>query len=332
MQRPAPPTPRDQPEPPRLLLLVGTDAPARREHVERLATLLARREGMEPDRIVIDAEEASWDRIGGAVETVPLFPAPRLVWIQHLEKARGEVLDYLADRLPPKSPQTVAVLSADALDRRLRSVQILEEKARVVRVDPPAPKDVPAWIVQRGREMGLTLSREAAHLLHEAVGDDTAALMTELEKFAVAAGPRGTVDARLVEELVSRSLPWAAELEVFQLVDAVVERRRAEAYRVLRRLLAAGKPPLLLLHMLARQYRLLVAACGRPRMGADQLSREMGIKAYPARKVLAQARSMTLARAIAGLEAVLEADSRLKTSAGGEESLILEWLIARLTA
>src|SRR5690606_17889079 len=91
------------------------------------------------------------------------------------------------------------------------------------------------------------------------------------------------------------------------------------------------KPPLLILHMLARQYRLLVAACGRPGMQAEELAREMDIKAYPARKVLAQARSFTLAEAVAGLEAILDADSRMKSSSG-DETLILEMLIGRLTA
>src|SRR5690606_29741905 len=124
-----------------------------------------------------------------------------------------------------------------------------QEKGTVIRVDPPASRDVPAWISAQARALGFTITRPAVELLHGVVGEDTTALTTELEKLAVRVPPGGTVDVGLVEELVSRALPWAAEQAVFELVDAVAEGRRGKAYRELRRLLAAGKPPLLILHM-----------------------------------------------------------------------------------
>src|SRR5690606_29669491 len=111
--------------------------------------------------------------------------------------------------------------------------------------DPPPSRDIPEWIVQHARSLGFRMSREGAELLHALVGEDTTALATELEKLAVHGHPSRPMDPRLVEELASRSLPWAEEHAVFQLVDAVVEGRAAEAYRLLRRMRAVGKPPLL---------------------------------------------------------------------------------------
>lgn len=314
-----------------LYLVVGEDVEARRRHLAAIEAKLAAEAGGPCDRLVFDAEEAPLEQVGEAIEVTPLFPGPRLVWIQHMDKAGAELQAYLVERLPPKSGQTVVVLSAAAADRRAPWFRELGRKGRVVQVDPPAARDIPTWIMQKAKALGFRLSRQGADALHALVGDDTAALTTELEKLALHADGEGTVGPRLVEELVSRAMPWAAEHAVFQLVDAVVEGRAAEAYRMLRQLRSVGKPPLLILHMLARQYRLLVAACGRPGITADQLAEAMGIRAYPARKVLGQARAMTLARAIQGLEAILEADLQMKTSSG-DEMLILEMLIGRLSA
>src|SRR5690625_5044674 len=89
-----------------LYLIIGEDDHARRRHVAALQEDLAAAGGGECERLIFDARDASWTEIGEAVETTPLFAVPRLVWVQHVDRARADLLDYLAESLPPKAPQT----------------------------------------------------------------------------------------------------------------------------------------------------------------------------------------------------------------------------------
>lgn len=314
-----------------LYLIIGRDVQARRRRLEEVQAALAAAGGGPVDRIVIDGKEATLSQVGEAVETTPLFPGPRLVWIQDVDQARPEVLDYLASVLPPKVEQTVVVLTAPALDRRTKAARALEEKGKLLRVDPPAARDVPGWIREQARAVGLNVTPQAAALMHALVGDDTMALATELEKLAAAVQSGESITPAHVDRYVSRALPWAAEYALFELVDAVVEGRRQKAFQLLRQLLAAGKPPLLIVHMLARHYRLLVAACGRPRQSPEQLARDMEVNPFPARKAMTQARRLTLEAAVKGLEAIADADFRLKTSSS-DPALVLDMLLGQLIA
>lgn len=309
--------------------MAGSNDVERRRRIAALESGWAERWNAPCDRLTLDLESASLQEVAEAVETIPLFGGPRLVWLQNLERASADLLDYLVARLPPGVEQTLVILSAEKLDARRTALQKLQKIAHVIRVDPPESRELLSWMKQQAQELGLSLQNRALEMVREVVGEDPLALRTELEKLALYPAPAGSLGEEELSALLSRTLPWAAETAIFQLVDAVVEGRGSRALRILRQLKAVGRPSLVILQMLARQYRMLVLACGNPRLGADGLARELGVAPFAARKALGQARRMTLREAIDGLEAILEADLRIKS--GWDDTLALEMLVSRLT-
>lgn len=309
--------------------MAGSNDIERRRQLEALESQWAQQWKAPCDRIILDLENASLQQVAEAVETVPLFGGPRLVWLQNLDRAASDLLEYLAARLPPGVEQTLVVLSAEKLDARKAPVKKLENVARVIQVDPPASRDLLPWMKQQAEELGLRLGQRELEMVREVVGEDPLALRTELEKLALYPTASGVLEEQELAVLLSRTLPWAAETAIFQLVDAVVEGRGSRALRILRQLIAVGRPALVILQMLARQYRMLVLACGNPRLGADGIARELGVAPFAARKAMGQARRLSLQEALKGLEAILEADEQIKL--GWDDTLALEVLVGKLT-
>jgi len=98
-----------------------------------------------------------------------------------------------------------------------------------VAVEPLPPARVERWMAHRAGQLALTLAPEAGALLLDAVGSDLAALARELEKLAGLAGGSSRPATR--EDVAA--LVGVRRGETLQdLVDATLERRAAEAARL----------------------------------------------------------------------------------------------------
>src|SRR5207248_2869761 len=110
----------------------------------------------------------------------------------------------------------------------------LVRRTTAVVVEPLPPARVERWMAHRAGQLALTLAPEAGALLLDAVGSDLAALARELEKLAGLAGGSSRPATR--EDVAA--LVGVRRGETLQdLVDATLERRAAEAARLVGRIL-----------------------------------------------------------------------------------------------
>jgi len=102
----------------------------------------------------------------------------------------------------------------------------------------------------------VQIDADALHELSVRVGPQAQILTHELSKLVAYLGDRRTITRADVVAVVSPS----AELSVFDLVDAVAERKTAAALEQLDGLLAQQVSPFMILALLIRQFRLLLQA------------------------------------------------------------------------
>ncbi|MDH5526445.1 MAG: DNA polymerase III subunit delta [Nitrospirota bacterium] len=145
------------------------------------------------------------------------------------------------------------------------------------------------WLSARARRMGLQLDPRAAHFLTEYCGTHLATLAAELDKAAAWAGEGGRIGMEAVEETVGRGRVHT----VFELADALGERRGGRALNALGTLLDAGEAPLKVQGMITRQFRLIARAREVLATGNGNLAREVGVPPFVANKLGAQARKFT---------------------------------------
>ena len=150
-----------------------------------------------------------------------------------------------------------------------------------------------------------------------------------LDTLAAAYGEGATVSLEDLEPFLGE----AGSVAPWELTDAIDAGDTKAALSVLRRMLAAGEsPPLVVLARLHRHYRQLLRLDGSGATSADQAAELLGLRSsFPAGKALTVSRRMStssIARAIR-LLAQADLDVRGTTALPGE--LVLEVLVARLS-
>lgn len=166
------------------------------------------------------------------------------------------------------------------------------------------------WIQDRVRVHGGRISSDAAAQMAVFASGNLRALDNDLDKLVTYAG--GEV---IAESDVALLVSAAREANVFAMVDAVGQRNSRAALRLLHELLAEGEPPLRLLAMIIRQFRLLLQVSEMQQQGRarQEIASEAQINPYVLPKMLSQVTRFSLRQLEAIYRQLIEADLAVKT-------------------
>lgn len=229
--------------------------------------------------------------------------------LEYLELPAGDAVLVLRSQLPA--------------DTRRKAVKRIAEVGVLLAATAPPPDVLPAWCVERASSAhGVTLDRRAAAMLCRRVPASLDLLDQELAKLAAFAGGAGTVAASDVEAIVAAT----RDERVFDLMDAVVEGRAADAFALIATLRAQGEQVMGLLALLARQVRLLLqaqdAVATDGRGAAASLAAASRLPPFVARRAISQARRFAAGDLEKGLEAIWVAERSVKFGRSDEETAL----------
>jgi DNA polymerase III subunit delta len=240
---------------------------------------------------------------------------------------RKDILKALAQYLAKPAPFSVLVFEVPKLDHRQRLYKVLAESAVIVELTL-GNESAAALAAQMAKELGAEIERPAANLLAEIVNSEPARIRVETQKLAAYVQGRGRITSADVEELV----PKARKNTVWQLADMLAARRRPDAFAFLENLLREGEEPIGLVGVLTWMYRKLIEARDLPvGMNGFQAARALGMRPDAAEAAVRNAHRIPRKDLLAGLLALAETDSQLKSSNPNPRAL-MEFLIARLTS
>ncbi|MDE2965963.1 MAG: DNA polymerase III subunit delta [Chloroflexota bacterium] len=291
--------------------------------------------------VSFDGARVSLGELGAAASAAPFLGGVRWVRVDGLcarfgvprrgARQMGE-WDGLPDLLPQIPPTTVLVFVEDELRRNnpmLRLIEPLADTREFARLKPEQALD---WLRGEVRRRGLHLTRNAAQTLVDRAGGDRGALTHAVDKLSLYAG-----DANVDETIVEAMVPAMRSVSIFNLVDAVAERRLADAMRALDGVRAEGEPEARIIQMLARTYRQIVVArevIDRGGSNEDIQQAANANFAWLARRLRRQAQAYTQASADAALARILEAEvsmiSYRRNDGGLPEDVAVELLVAEL--
>ena len=327
-----------------LYILHGRDDFSRREELSRIKASLDSDGMLSSNTDVLDGRGVTLEQLTGICDTVPFLASHRLVVVEGL-LGRFEVSDRsrrggarpkrgpgpelerwlaLTEYVPRLPASTTLVLIDDELSAENHLLQALRAHAEVIEFRVLRPGAVLQWVLDRAARQGLDISPAAARLLAELVGNNLWVLANEMDKLAAYAQGR-RIEGADVRALVSA----ARDVNVFAMVDAVVERRAPVALRLLRQQVAAGADGGYLLAMVMRQYRLIIQAkdLSLSRITTQEIGQRLGIGSeFVLQRVLDQADRYSLARLKAAYRRLLEADEGVKRGRYSE-GLALELLV-----
>lgn len=281
-----------------------------------------------------DARDAlDTSRMVQAARTLPMMAARRLVWVRNAASAfdaKGDAVKALVDYVSAPDPSSCMVFEASTRVRKTSALfKRIAKSCVVFETSSPRERELPAWVVEAARRRGRTLRPDAAALVVEALGRDLSALDAAVERLALYVEGDAPITLAHVEESVAHTRAH----NVWDLTDAIGDRKVADALAQAHRLLDQGEEPLRLLAIVVRQYRqLLIGRSVRARgASADETARAAGVPPFRARAFARQLDNYQGSELVGALERLAEADRALKSSKvpGG---LLLEGVLLDLCA
>lgn len=296
----------------------------------------------------LEGRSLSFGELRHHADAIPFLAETRLVIVESLlarldprrkstdegeieEEADPDLKDKLLEYLPQLPPTTrLAFIESKALAKNNAVLKFAEKDKKHAQVRlfmPPKQDELANWVLDRVEAKGNTMDFSAANDLALFIGTDLRALDNEIEKLLVFRNGQ-PIRRQDVQELVAP----AREQIIFELTDALGQRRSTRALELLHDQLRQSVNEFYLLTMIARQYRLILQAkdLGMRGLGIDAIQKQLGTHPFATRKAVEQARNYSIERLEAIMARLLETDVSLKTSRL-EPTVALDMLVVELT-
>jgi len=328
-------------------LLYGADEFSRQEALAQMKHKLGDPTTASLNTTTLDGRSLTLADLQAACDTVPFLADKRLVIVEGLAarwerrqpgegvepkplaKSDRELEEALQGYLGQLPASTRLVFVDDEVSANNPLLRLAKAQGGYVKEFPPRRgRELHAWIAERVKQKGGRITTEAVAALAVFVGENLRLLDQEIEKLLTYTGSERDIQKADVEALV----PYAREARIFDLVDAIGQRQRETALRLLHQMLDDGAAPAYLMVMFARQFRMLLQGRELLDGGAGKEAIVAALKLHPfvADKVLLQARNFTLEHLERIYRRLLDADLAMKTGRA-EETVALDLLVVELT-
>ena len=198
-------------------------------------------------------------------ETLPFFAERRLIVLENtgfLKNATPELAEYLKNM-----PETTYMIFVESeLDKRGKLYKAIKEKGHIVELKRQDEKTLIRWILGMAKKEKLQMSEAAVRYLLAKTGNDMENLGQELEKLFCYCMNHTEITAADIDEICTAQITN----KIFDMIEAVATRQQRKALDYYYDLLALKEPPMRILYLLARQFRLLLQVKDLMNQGADK--------------------------------------------------------------
>ena len=310
-------------------LFYGQEAYLVREYTE---TLTARILGGAPrafnyDRYAMADRDSLVEALGTA-RTLPVMAMVRVVVLQDLQELRKADWQLLEGYVTAPSESTALIATSRDSEPK-KFPDFVWQHAVAVACAPLEGGSLRAWVAKAVAEAGYRISDEAIRGLLRDHDPDLRILEREIEKLCTYVGEPGEVRLEDVQTVGQAS----RQHRLFALSDALGGRQPGPALLEIDHLLNQGEPPLVVMSMIVRHFRLLWSIKQFAAQGQDRYRIAKALRLPPnvCRSLMAQSGSFSAERLQELYGAALEADLAFK-STNKPPRAILEGLILQLCA
>lgn len=260
------------------------------------------------------------DLILQAIATPSMFDDRRTIVVRGVDKLPADAQRKLIACLDSPPPDATLILVGAKMPSQMLTAA--RKTGHVIEVGKGKRTDLFVWVKKQASAKGLSIAGEAMNTLIDAVGDTRQVLAQAIEELSLARPP----GSRLRPEDIREQFAGRADVKLFGFIDAVAQRRPAEALESLHHLLAQGESPGMLFWTLARHFRMLLTAA---ECSPGQAAKALGIQDWRAEKLVRQARGFGLEALVKAYQQLAQADLKMKASEE-PEVLTLQRLVVSL--
>ena len=203
--------------------------------------------------------DLDWSELIASARSQSLFANHQLIEVRLPTGKPGEMgSKALLDFLQHCGTDTTLVLLTGRIDKRAQATKWfkgIEKKGVVVEARSLSADQLPEWIQQRFRGLGISVTRGAVDQLAYYAEGNLMAAAQEIRKLAVLLDESAELDEERLEALTEDQ----ARFSVYNLVDAALGTDAGRALRILTALRREGTEAVLVVWALAREARSMAA-------------------------------------------------------------------------
>lgn len=261
-------------------------------------------------------------------DTMPFFADRRLILIEDsgfFKTASPELADYI-----PRMPQeTCMVFVENEVDKRGKLYKAVKNTGRVVEMKRQDERTLMNWVLSTLRKEKKNITSATMELFLSRTGNDMEFIEKELEKLLCYTIGRDVVTSKDVEDVCT----VRTENKIFDMINAIAEKKQKKALDLYYDLLALKEPPMRILYLITRQFNLLMQVKALLAQGFDQngAAEKLKMQSFIVRNYARQARSFTEEELERAVKDCIEAEEAVKTGRMNDV-LSVELLIVQYSA
>lgn len=315
-----------------VILLYGEDSFRSRQKLKQLKN---RFKEIDPSGInlsVIDGNNTDISEIKKQVTARPFLSKKRMVLIENLltegkSSLQKEAAEFFKLFLKKESAEIIVIFwEKDNLDQRKALFKILSKTKTIQKFDLLQGYQLNSWIKREIQQKGGDIDQEAANKLAAYVGNNLWQMSNEIDKL-LAFKNKKKITSPDIDILVKAKL----DTNIFNLTDAIGQKNKKKALKLLHDQIESGQHALYLLTMVTYQFRNLLIVKSLLEQNKDPylVSKKSKIHPYVLQKTIPQTKNFSLDELKTIYQKLLDTDVALKTS-DLEPVLALDILITSL--
>lgn len=242
-------------------------------------------------------------------ETMPFFSDRRLIVAQDsgfFKNGCEELAKYL-----PEMPETTCMIFVESqIDKRGKMYKAVKNTGHAAEFGAQKEPLLIRWILGRLKKENRKITQPVMQLFLSKTGTDMGNIDRELEKLLCYTMGREVITQADVEAVCTKQ----TENQIFEMIGAIGRREQKRALSLYYDLLALREPPMKILYLINRQFRILSHLKSMEHLGMDEktMAQKAGILPFAVKRTLQQAAAFSSQELRGALEegAALETDSK----------------------
>lgn len=253
----------------------------------------------------LDGEEAAYDRIREALESLPFLAAKKLVVLAS-PGANKEFIEKAGDLLSEIPETTGVIIIEPKPDKRTAYYKFLKKNTELHEFNELDENGTSRWLAEQAKAAGGSLSQSDARYLVERVGLNQQMLSNELAKLL-------NYSPKITRQSIDLLTDLAPKSTIFELLDAALAGNTKRALELYQEQRSMKVEPQQILALLAWQLHALALVKTAGERDAAEIARESKLNPYTVRKTQGLARRLSLAQVKKLVHDTLELDIRMKS-------------------
>lgn len=261
-------------------------------------------------------------------DTMPFFAERRVIFIENsgfLKNACAQLAEYIKD-LPET---TYLIFVEDQIDKRGKLYKEIKAKGRIVEFQRQDEKTLTRWILGLLKKEEKKITEETLKEFFYRTGLDMEHISIELEKLFCYTMGKEVITTEDVKTICEKQI----ETQIFEMIQAVVEKKQEKALHLYADLLSMKEPPMRILYLITRQFHqlLLLKQLLTEGLEKGELAKKVGIPPFVLGKYIAQSQKFRLSELRSIVEECVSTEEAVKTGEM-EDQISVELLLIKYSS